>query len=295
MSGREGLIAHLQSGATTVCRAWSVRRRDGTVFGFTDHDRDLAFDGAVFRAGSGMSASAVQQTTGLAVDNAEGLGLLSDAGVTEADLLAGRFDAAEVVGWLVNWADPADRMVLFRGTFGEIRRAGGAFRAELRGLSEILNQPQGRVYQRDCGAILGDRACGVDLTDPALRLERPVAALAGERVLRIEAAGAFGARWFERGRLTVIDGAAAGTVGLVKLDLRDGSAREITLWQRIGAGLAAGDRVRLEAGCDKRTGTCRTKFGNILNFRGFPHVPGEDWLAAVPTSRGVNDGGSLNR
>jgi uncharacterized phage protein (TIGR02218 family) len=40
----------------------------------------------------------------------------------------------------------------------------------------------------------------------------------------------------------------------------------------------------LEAGCDKRAETCRLKFANFLNFRGFPHVPGEDWLASYPTS-----------
>jgi hypothetical protein len=31
--------------------------------------------------------------------------------------------------------------------------------------------------------------------------------------------------------------------------------------------------LRLEAGCDKRAETCRLKFGNFLNFRGFPAFP----------------------
>jgi uncharacterized phage protein (TIGR02218 family) len=53
--------------------------------------------------------------------------------------------------------------------------------------------------------------------------------------------------------------------------------------------------VRLEAGCDKRAETCRLKFANFLNFRGFPHLPGEDWLTAVPKAEGANDGGSLGR
>ncbi|MDP4989929.1 MAG: DUF2163 domain-containing protein, partial [Marivita lacus] len=124
------------TGVTTVARVWEVRCRDGRRFGFTDHDLDLSFDGLVFRADTGMSAAAVQQGTGLSVDNTEAVGALSDASVTEADIAAGRFDGAEVTAWLVNWADVTARKVLFRGSLGEITRNGGAFTAELRGLTE---------------------------------------------------------------------------------------------------------------------------------------------------------------
>ena len=141
---------HLATGCTTVCRCWAVTRKDGVVLGFTDHDVDLAFEGILFRAGSGLSARALAQSTGLAVDNSEAVGALSDASVTETDLRAGRFDNAEVRLWLVNWANTAERLLQFRGTVGEVSQAGGQFRAELRGLTEALNRPQRRVFQRDC-------------------------------------------------------------------------------------------------------------------------------------------------
>ena len=51
--------------------------------------------------------------------------------------------------------------------------------------------------------------------------------------------------------------------------------------------------IRIEAGCDKRADTCRVKFGNFLNFRGFPHIPGEDWLTSYPVSSRANQGRSL--
>ena len=73
MSNAE-MDAHLASAATTLCRAWTVMRRDGVVLGFTDHDRDLTFDGVTHRAGSGLTARALQQSTGLSVDNSEALG-----------------------------------------------------------------------------------------------------------------------------------------------------------------------------------------------------------------------------
>ena len=93
-----------------------------------------------------MTARALQQTTGLSVDNSEALGALSDAAVEESDLIAGRFDGAEVCSWLLNWADPAQRIAQFRGNFGEVTRSAGAFKAELRGLTDRMNQPQGRVF-----------------------------------------------------------------------------------------------------------------------------------------------------
>lgn len=289
----EGLHAHLASGATTVCRAWAVVRRDGAVFGFTDHDRELSFEGIRFRADSGLTAGALQQTTGLAVDNSEALGALSDAAVTEADLLAGRFDGAEVRAWLVNWAAIGDRVMQFRGSLGEIVRSGGAFRAELRGLTEALNQPQGRVYQRDCSAILGDRGCRFDLGQPGYAVERPAEIVEDRVIFRFAELTGFDDRWFEKGRLVVLSGAGRELIGIVKNDRLSGTARTVELWQALGAEVLPGDLLRLEAGCDRRLDTCRMKFSNVRNFRGFPNIPGEDWLSAYPSSATVNDGGSL--
>ena len=293
------LRAHLQTGATTIARAWAVTRRDGVVLGFTDHDRDLAFDGIAFRARTALTASALQQLTGLGVDNAEASGALSDDALCEADILAGRFDGAEVRLWWVNWTDVTQRALKFRGWLGEIMRAGGAFRAELLGLSEPLGRPQGRVYQSGCSAVLGDAGCGVDLSVPGLSVERvPEAVLDGSRLL-FDGLDDYAPGWFTRGWMAVPAGEqagpAAGLGGLIRTDRRRDGLREIGLWERLAAPLAAGVAVRLSAGCDKRPETCRGKFDNFLNFRGFPHIPGEDWMMAVPREGGLNNGGSWKR
>lgn len=44
--------------------------------------------------------------------------------------------------------------------------------------------------------------------------------------------------------------------------------------------------------CDKRWATCVGVFGNGANFQGFPDIPGDDFLTAVPVEGGRNDGGS---
>ena len=289
------LAAHLATGTTTLCRCWAVARRDGVTLGFTDHDNDLQFGGVLFRADSGLTGHALQQTTGLAVDNGEALGALRSDAVTEADLVAGRYDAAAVWAWLVNWADVEQRHLLFRGTIGEVQTGGGGFRAELRGLTETLGQPTGRIYQRHCNARLGDASCGVNMANPAHTGEAVVIDATGGPVLLLSGLAGYAPDWFARGTLKVMDGAAAGLSAMIKSDVLIGSERTVSLWQEMRIPLAPGDRVRVQAGCDKRAETCKGKFANFAQFRGFPHIPGEDWLMAVPRSGGSNGGGSLNR
>jgi len=286
------LQAHLDGGATCLCRCWQVTRRDGVVFGFTDHDHNIVFEGVTFKAGTGLDAAAIQQSTGLSVDNTQAVGALSDFSVSEADILAGFYDGAEVLVYVVNWMDASQRALQFRGSLGEIKRGGGAFEAELRGLSEPLNQPQGRAYHKSCSAVLGDADCKFDLSAAGYVADLAVESFEDSRVFLFSGATGFDEGWFEDGMLRVQSGAAAGELAIVKLDrFRDG-LRRVELWQELRRNIATGDTVRLTAGCNKRPETCRLKFQNFLNFRGFPYIPGDDWAISVPSGRGVNDGES---
>lgn len=293
MAGAEALHAHLRGGTTSVARCWAVTRRDEVTLGFTDHDLTLAFDGIVFAPDAGLSARALQQGTGLAVDNSEAVGILSHASITEADIRAGRYDGAEVRCWLVNWARPEERALQFRGNLGEIRVAAGAFTAELRGLTEALNVPTGRVYQKPCGAVLGDAACRVDMTRPGFRVEAVVASVSENRMFDLGPLAGFAPGWFSRGVLRILDGDAAGLSAVVKEDRGSGVARRIELWSDLRVVILPGTAVAVSAGCDKTAVTCREKFDNFINFRGFPDIPGEDWLISYPTRAGRNDGGPL--
>jgi uncharacterized phage protein (TIGR02218 family) len=236
---------------------------------------------------------ALAQSTGLSVDNTEALGALSDSSLREDEIEQGRFDGAQVRGWLVNWADTAQHWLNFRGTLGELTRAGGGFRAELRGLTEGLNRPLGRVYQKPCSAVLGDGMCRFDLGSEGYSQSLPVQRVAGARRFEWEDFLTHDADWFLRGRLEVLDGPAAGQWGSIKADRLEGNTRVIELWEPVRGLLAAGTQVRLVAGCDKRAETCRLKFNNFDNYQGFPDLPGEDWVVSVPSSGNRNSGGSL--
>lgn len=273
---------------TTIARAWAVGRADGMVLGFTDHDAPLTFEGIAFRPEAGMTAQALVQGLGLAIDNTEAQGVLSDDALTAADLDAGRWDGAEVRLWEVDWTAIDNRRLVFRGSLGEISHTSGAYRAELRGLAEALNRPQGRVYHARCSALLGDRQCRFDTAREGYHVEGRIGSIAegGARLVLSEVPG-FEAGWFEHGQVRFLDGAAAGLSGWIKIDaVPRAGVRGIDLWTAPGAVPAVGDRVRLIAGCDKRSDTCRMKFQNFLNFRGFPHLPPEDWLIAPQANGG---------
>lgn len=288
------LQARLDEGTTRLCRCWLVRRQDGASFGFTDHDRDLSFAGHSFRASSGMDASALQSATGLSVDNAQAVGALSDAGVTEDDVRAGRYDRAEIWHWLVDWERPDLRVLMFKGSFGEIRRSDGAFEVELRGLAEALNVPVGRSILKTCDRKLGDAKCGFDVTRPGFSGEGTAAAGSGGATIVATSLGAFSDGWFTQGVVTWLSGENAGALSSVKADrMATGGARRIALWQSPGRPIGIGDRFRIVAGCDKQVDTCRDKFDNLLNFRGFPLIPGDDWVTAYPKEGASHDGTSL--
>ncbi|ARE38450.1 FAD/FMN-containing dehydrogenase [Rhodovulum sp. P5] len=235
----------------------------------------------------------MSQTTGLSVDNTAAAGVLSSDAIKAEDIAAGRYDGASLDTWLVNWADVSMRALVFKGFIGEISRHGDVFEAELRGLSERLNQANGRVYQRRCSAGLGDMSCGFDIGQSGFSTEAVVHSVEASRSLHFENLSGFEDGWFEHGRVDILSGPAEGLTGAIKADRVLDGIRTVELWSEIRAPMEVGDQVRLIAGCDKRSETCRTKFMNFQNFRGFPHIPGEDWLMSVPTRSGVNDGGKL--
>ena len=159
------LAARIESGAATLCHVWLLTRGDGTVMGFTDHDRDLVVAGVTCRAGSGWTAGAMEAAVGPQAGSAAASGGLDDDGLSEADITAGLYDGAEVELWRVDWTTPSLKVRLWRGRIARIRRDGERFTAELEGPAAALERVVGRTYGRLCDAVLGDGRCGVDRSE----------------------------------------------------------------------------------------------------------------------------------
>ena len=287
------LQAHLDGGVTTLSWCWRITRGDGTRLGFTDHDRDITFDSTLFEAASGLTASDMQSEIGLAVPNLEVTGALRSDRLSADDLAAGVYDHAAIEIFRVNWALPQQRVLMRKGTIGEVKRGTTAFSAEVRGLADYLQQERGRIYQYSCDADLGDSRCGVALAAAAFTGAGAVAALLNARTFTVSGLDAYANGWFGRGLLTWTAGANSGRAIEVKRHYLGASGFVIEIWQDMAAAVAAGDTFAVSAGCDKQFTTCGNKFSNGVNFRGCPHIPGNDFILSYPNSGdGANNGGS---
>lgn len=281
------LQAHLDEGTTTLSWCWRITRADGEVFGFTDHDRDLSFDGTSFEPESGLISAELRGGSDLAVDAQDAEGVLTSDRVTETDIFDGLWDNASVEVFRVNWQDPDQRVLLRKGTIGQIRRGRVSFVAEVRSMAHQLGQTVGRTFQANCDAELGDARCKVNLNSGAFQGSGSVADAYRDRAFTATGIGSFEAAFFAYGTVTWVTGANAGRrtevlrhdvqAGVVSLHLLEAPVRAIE----------AGDIFVVRAGCDKSRETCAAKFANILNFRGFPDIPGNDAILryAVPERR----------
>jgi len=285
------LQAHLDSGATTLCWCWRLTRRDGVRQGFTDHDRDLTFDGTTFEALSGFTASEIKDSVGLSVDNLDVSGGISSASLNDVDLAAGLYDDAGVEIFRVNWADTAQRVLMRSGSLGDVRRAGSGFTAEVRGLAHYLQQPKGRLFQYGCDADVGDGRCGVVLSGASFTGVGAVTVLLSARKFEVSGLAAFATDWFARGLLSWTSGANAGQAIEIKQHVIGGSGTVVLeLWQPMARNIVVGDSFNVSAGCDKQFETCKVKFANAINFRGFAHMPGNDFVTGRAVQDGTNDG-----
>jgi len=288
-----GIAAHLASGATTLATCWRIARTDGVVLGFTDHDEALGFGGTEYLPAHGLDGSEAPAKLGAGVDTAEVVGVLSSDAIAEEDILLGRFDGAEVTTWRVNWRDVSQRYFVRRATIGEIVREDGAFRAELRSGQAALNVPMGRVYQALCDAELGDARCGVDLDHEDFRAEAVVAGVLDRFRLRVEGIDGFDEGWFAFGMALWASGKREGLRDRVVTAVREGGADVLGFAAPVGEWVEEGEALVLTAGCDRRFATCVARFANAANFRGFPHIPGSDFVLRYPREGDVRDGRKL--
>lgn len=274
------LGTHLAGTTTTVALLVRVQRADGNVYGFTDHDADLFYDGLLYRAASAIASSAVAGSDSLAVDNLEIAGALESAAITAEDLDAGRWDYAQVQIRLVNWADLTQGAVyLKRGELGRVTRKAGGFVAELLGLTLRLQRTIGRALLPTCDVKrLGDTRCGVSL---AAFTETGTVTAVASRTQFTDSALAQAAGYFRRGTITFATGDNAGIEFNVAEHATGGV---LTLDRDAPAAIAVGDTFEVIAGCDRTLATCRDTFSNVVNFRGFPYVPGRDKLIGEAVS-----------
>lgn len=276
--------AYLANETQTLAWCWKLVRQDGQFFGFTSHDKPITYAGVTYEAATGFAPTAVDSSGNLAVDSLDVEGFLDSASITVADLEAGLYDHAFVEIFLYDWANPANTpLILRRGRIGEISSGDLSFKAEVRGLLQTLQQNWGEVYQKTCRANLGDTRCGVSLA-AYTSTANTVTAVTSNEVFTSNSTQSSG--YYDYGTITWT---STGSNNGFEMEVKSFSSGGVfTLFLPMPYAISTGDVFTAVAGCSRQFSVCSTRFNNVDNFRGEPHVPGEDFAYSV-ASRGASN------
>ncbi|MBT9158861.1 MAG: hypothetical protein DDT26_00109 [Dehalococcoidia bacterium] len=268
------LAATLNSRMPTLAMCWLVTRRDGSQRAFTSHDQDLRFAGHTFQATGGLDPSAFSSDDKLSTNNQELRGFLTVSGITQRDLVAGLYQGAAVLVFLVNYLVPpasltgTELLILARGWIGQTVNEGGLFyKAEVRGLTSLLQQTIGETTSSLCRASFGDSRCKINKFFYSVNIQVSHVFWFDTFTINLFSNDGF----LTNGNITFTTGANAG----VSREIIQQSGAFIRLLHNLPFAPSAGDSGFVLAGCGKTILNC-LQFGNAANFQGEPHLPGND-------------------
>lgn len=273
------LTSHIGTASHTRCTMLRLDLVDGTTLAITDHDRDLAFDlgdgEATYSAGTGILPSDLALSVGFEGSDIEVEGPIGDA-VTRTAVLGGRYDDAAARLFMVNWkslGSGAIKLLKGRVVLAEVN--GGRFKLTIHGEATRFSQTVGRVITAYCDADFGDARCGY----PVVPVAATVASVTDERAFTVTFAGSYADDHFNRGTVTFTGGALDGCRPVEVFDWS--AAGAVNLWAPLPEPPEVGDTLELRQGCGKTRTDCLA-YDNVVNFRGFPDVPGSDQVLRYP-------------
>jgi uncharacterized phage protein (TIGR02218 family) len=268
------LLTHIQSRSTNLRTLFKVTRTDGQIFGFTDHDQSISYNGLTYEASAGYTRTAIATNSILSVDNLDLESGFDSESITEEDLHAGTWDFAFVQMMTISWINSTWGVIKERdGWLGQVSEYRHKFVTELRGLTQALQQDIGRIFQAADDADLGDVKNGLSIatftTAGAVTTAINRRALSDSNRVEVD-------NWFQFGKLTFLTGLNAGLSRDVKLyTLTTGTLEFQTPFPFT---IEVGDTYEVTVGYDKSIEQALTKFANVVNFRGFPDLVGQDHL-----------------
>lgn len=265
---------------------WELRRVDGRVFRFTDHETPVEFGGSVFIPGYGIQGSALQKRAGLRDANMELTGALSHDSISDDDLRRGLFRDATITEHVVDYRVPwAVAFPTNRYTLTDVEWNGEVWTSNLTGITSKLRRPVGRNFTRNCRHVLGDDGCGVNL----ISFARVGSVQSISRRNLVFQTDVFQAEdYFRHGVLVWSTGQNVGVRSVVRTSATGG---EFSLQIQPPFPVLVGDEFVATPGCDKTVTVCATVYGNVVNFGGFPHMPGPDRVNNQARVRSGNPNG----
>jgi uncharacterized phage protein (TIGR02218 family) len=258
---------------------YTVTLLSGAVYRWTTADFDIVWNGNAYLAnGAVLGRGNAHTEVKLKIDSTDiELSGLVQLGGTAIALLAiqGAFDEARVqvdhfvgpdartaIGWgpIQKWWEGR-----VAGIDPRSHRVRVAVESELGALNKML---PGFTFQAQCGNIVYDANC--TLAKAPLTLTGTVSGSPTVSAIPTATAAvtAKAAGYFNLGVLAFTSGALSG----VRRSIKNWDGTTFTPYRPFPSAPAAGDAFSVFPGCRRDKASCNA-FGNLVNFRGFPHIP----------------------
>ena len=274
--------------------------------GFTSNTRDMTLPGhgaLVFKSAVGIAPSAIEQ----ALENPttfEVQGLYQSGLFEQDDVVRGKWDFATVEIFAACWDNTnLGELVLFKGNMGEFKDYQLYFTAEGRGLISRLSSDAGEVTTRYCRVkVFRDSQCGhtastVTIDGDTYDIQYTSLLAVGTTVSTRQTIYVPETYWtgqltpklvppngyFNNGTITSTSGANEGLSREILKSSTNNIDVKFALKRPFPFAVAVSDEFTVTAGCNRTVEDCR-KYGNIINFRGEPYIPGLENANRVPTS-----------
>jgi uncharacterized phage protein (TIGR02218 family) len=290
------LKSYMASADLDLCACWKLTPVDADgdplpelAIGATSHTRDLSLPGHVitFKTNGGVEPSAVdteagQQSAGLDLES------IFTLDITEEDVAAGKWNHAHFEVYTVNYSAPAmGQLIDFSGRLRKISSEGPRFKAEANPLTQVYGDVLlGKVFTHRCPVRrLADKhhenLCKLDPADTAFdghpMTVTGTVTVGGSNSQFTDSSRAESSGHFEHGVVKFTSGA----LNEVAVEIKSFSSGVFVLQLPVSELIDDGVTYEAVRGCNRTPEDCSTKFGNIINYRGFPKVPGIENLARI--------------
>jgi uncharacterized phage protein (TIGR02218 family) len=193
--------------------------------------------------------------------------------VPEEQILGGVFDGAKITASWASWENPAlGKIDVFAGTLGQISWDERGWLADVVSNMKLLERTLGWTYTATCRHKLFSTAetgkigfCGLD---PASYTFTGSVSAVSTPKWKFSTSLTQADAYFSAAVLTWTSGNNAGLSCTVKSQI----GGVLDLFVPTAFTIQAGDTFSIQAGCDKTAETCASKFSNLNNFGGFPHI-----------------------
>lgn len=292
------LITHLGKASTTLCACfYAVSPVDASVVAMTSYSSNLTalpgYPGATFKRNTGVIASQMQSESGSAFSQMEATMFLAVAGISEADVTAGKWAHAPAVLFVCNYeALNMGQLIMQSGYLGEFTQKSPALVAEIKGLNNALTAQVGTVTRAECSHDFCDAGCTLIEADytQLITLDSVTSQVV---VSDSSLVSLYPADYFNNGKLVGVSGNNANYT--MRIDAYDTALGKFTLRTPTPYLARTGDTFNAVAGCQKRLTDCQnrlqidgvTAVNNVINRKAFDFVPTIESFVRLPASFSV--------